>query len=58
MMLTIEHKMQVIQSEIDTLHSKIEEHGTGHIHTTIKVLEQRLEEMNKERLQQLEQRNK
>lgn len=58
MMLTIEHKMQVIRSEIDTLRSKIEEHGTGHIHTTIKVLNHRLDEMNKERLQQLEQRNK
>ena len=58
MMLTIEHKMQVIQSEIDTLRSKIEEHGTGHIHTTIRVLDQRLEELNKERLQQQEQRNK
>ena len=58
MMLTIEHKMQVIQSEIDILRSKIEEHGTGHIHTTIKVLNHRLEEMNKERLQLQEQRNK
>ena len=58
MILTIEQKMQAIQSEIDILHSKIEEHGTGHIHTTIRVLDQRLEEMNKERLQLQEQRNK
>ena len=56
MMLTIEHKMQVIQSEIDILRDRIQEHDTGHIHTTIGVLNQRLEEMNKERLQ--EQRNK
>lgn len=58
MMLTVEHKMQVIQSEIDILRNKIEEHGTGHIHTTIRVLEQRLEDMNKERLQLQQQRNK
>jgi len=58
MILTIEQKMQAIQSEIDVLRTKIEEHGTGHIHTTIRVLDQRLEEMNKERLQLQEQRNK
>ena len=58
MMLTVEHKMQVIQSEIDILRDRIQEHDTGHIHTTIGVLNQRLEEMNKERLQQQQQRNK
>ena len=58
MILTIEHKMQVIQSEIDILRDRIQEHDTGHIHTTIGVLNQRLEEMNKERLQQQQQRNK
>ena len=58
MILTIDHKIKAIESEIDVLRSKIEEHGTGHIHTTIRVLDQRLDEMYKERKQQLEQRNK
>ena len=56
MILTIDQKIQAIESEIDTLRSKIQEHGTGHIHTTIRVLDQRLNEMYKE--QQQEQTNK
>ena len=58
MILTIDHKIKVIESEIDVLRDRIQEHDTGHIHTTIGVLNQRLEEMNKERLQQQQQRNK
>ncbi len=58
MILTIDHRIKVFQSEIDILRNKIEEHGTGHIHTTIRVLEQRLDEMFKEQKQQREQRNK
>lgn len=58
MMLTIDHKIKVIESEIDVLRSKIEEHDTGHIHTTIRVLDQRLDEMYKERQLQQLQRNK
>lgn len=58
MILTIDHKIKVIESEIDVLRSKIEEHDTGHIHTTIRVLDQRLDEMYKERQQLQLQRNK
>jgi len=34
----------VLQSEIGILKSRIEDHDTGHLYTTISVLEQRIDE--------------
>ena len=36
--------MQVLRREIDILESRVEPSGTGHIHTAISVLKQRLNE--------------
>ena len=36
--------MQVLRREIDILRSRLQPEDTGHIHTTISVLEQRLNE--------------
>ena len=33
--------------EIDVQKSRMEEHGTGHIHTTIRVLKDRVEEIRR-----------
>ena len=38
-------KISVIKAEIDLLRSRILPHDTGHLHTTIHVLEHRLQEL-------------
>ena len=38
-------RFQVLMEEIAYLKTKIQPHDTGHIHTTIGVLEQRVEEI-------------
>ena len=37
--------IRVLQSEIEVQKSRIQPHDTGHIHTTISVLEDRVEEL-------------
>ena len=37
-----------LMMEISELKSRLQPHDTGHIHTTINVLEERVEEMQKE----------
>ena len=37
--------IRVLQSEIEVQKSRIQPHDTGHIHTTIGVLEDRVEEL-------------
>jgi hypothetical protein len=51
-------KIQMIEEEIEVLKSRIEEHGTGHIHTTISVLENRVRELNQQELDYQRSRNK
>ena len=41
----VDHKKSLLR-EIEILHSRIEEHDTGHIHTAISVLKHRVEELN------------
>ena len=36
--------MQVLRREIDILHNRLRPEDTGHLHTTIRVLEERLNE--------------
>ena len=40
--------VRAIQEEINVLKGRIQPHDTGHIHTTINTLEERVEEMNEE----------
>ena len=39
---------QVLEKEIEVLRSRLEPHDTGHLHTTIAVLEHRVKEMKEE----------
>ena len=41
-------KISVLREEIDIFRSRIEEHDTGHLYTTISTLEHRIEELQKE----------
>ena len=38
-------KIQMLEEEIEVLRGRIEEHDTGHIHTTIGVLQERVREL-------------
>ena len=40
--------VRALQEEINVLKGRIQPHDTGHIHTTINTLEQRVQEMNEE----------
>ena len=40
--------VRALQEEIGVLKDRIQPHDTGHIHTTINTLEQRVQEMNEE----------
>ena len=51
-------RIQIIEEEIELLRGRIEEHGTGHIHTAINVLESRVRELNQQELDSQRSRNK
>ena len=40
--------MRALQEEINVLKERIQPHDTGHIHTTINTLEERVKEINKQ----------
>lgn len=40
--------MEVLRSEIEVLHSRIEPTSCGHLHTAIHVLENRIQELEKQ----------
>ena len=40
--------VKVLEMEVDVLRSRITPHNTGHLHTTIGVLEKRIEELQNE----------
>ena len=42
------NNVRALQEEITVLKGRIQPHDTGHIHTTINTLEQRVQEMNEE----------
>ena len=41
-------KIEILREEIEVFRSRIEEHDTGHLYTTISTLEHRIEELEKE----------
>ena len=41
-------KIEILREEIEVFRSRIEEHDTGHLYTTISPLEHRIEELEKE----------
>ena len=40
--------VRILEMEVDVLRSRIQSSGTGHLHTTIGVLEKRIEELQNE----------
>ena len=40
--------VRALQEEISILKDRLQPHDTGHIHTTIKTLEERVKEINKQ----------
>lgn len=40
--------VRILEMEVDVLRSRIQSSGTGHLHTTIGVLERRIEELRNE----------
>ena len=40
--------IEVLREQIEIFRSRIEEHDTGHLYTTISTLEHRIEELEKE----------
>ena len=40
--------IEILREEIEVFRSRIEEHDTGHLYTTISTLEHRIEELEKE----------
>lgn len=57
-MNTVVKKIQILEQEIDLLKSRIKEHGTGHIHTAINVIQDRLKELYNEEIEHQKIRNK
>lgn len=53
-----QERIKLIDEEILVLNSRIEEHGTGHIHTAINVLQHRKQELEQQFLTEQQQRNK
>ena len=43
-----QNHVNVLKTEIELLASRIQEHDTGHLHTTIYTLKHRIEELQKE----------
>ena len=43
-----QNHIDVLKTEIELLASRIQEHDTGHLHTTIFTLKHRIEELEKE----------
>ena len=41
-------KIEILREEIEVFRSRIKEHDTGHLYTTISTLEHRIEELEKE----------
>ena len=41
-------KIEILREEIEVFRSRIEEHDTGHLYTTISSLAHRIEELEKE----------
>ena len=54
----IRNKITILQQEVAVLKSRIQEHGTGHIHTAIGVITHRITELEEEFIEAQKQRNR
>jgi hypothetical protein len=55
---TTRNIIDVLTSQIEYLKTEIQEHGTGHIHTAIGVLNHRIQQLEQQFLQEQQQRNR
>jgi len=53
-----QEKIRLISEEVQVLKSRIQEHGTGHIHTAISVMEHRIAELEEQFIKEQGQRNR
>ena len=44
-MVTVKYHLEALRFEVEFLKMRLEEHDTGHIHTAIAVLEDRIKEI-------------
>jgi hypothetical protein len=44
-MVTVKYHLEALRFEVELLKTRLEEHDTGHIHTAIVVLEDRIKEI-------------
>ena len=51
-------KIRLISEEVQVLKSRIQEHGTGHIHTAITVMQHRIAELEEQFIKEQRQRNR
>jgi hypothetical protein len=51
-------KIRLISEEVQVLKSRIQEHGTGHIHTAITVMQHRIAELEEQFIKEQGQRNR
>jgi len=51
-------KIRLISEEVQVLKSRIQEHGTGHIHTAISVMQHRIAELEEQFIKEQGQRNR
>ena len=51
-------KIRLISEEVQVLKSRIQEHGTGHIHTAISVMQHRIAELEEQFIKEQRQRNR
>ena len=54
----IQDKIRLIGEEVQVLKSRIQEHGTGHIHTAISVMQHRIAELEEQFIKEQGQRNR
>ena len=50
--------IDVLKSQIEYLKTEIREHGTGHIHTAIGVIDHRIQQLEQQFLEEQQQRNR
>jgi hypothetical protein len=53
-----QEKIRLISEEVQVLKSRIQEHGTGHIHTAISVMQHRIAELEEQFIKEQGQRNR
>ena len=57
-MFSTTDRMSILSQEVEFLKKQLQPHDTGHIHTTINVIEHRIEQLQQQELEEQKQRNR